>query len=77
MILELNFCWLELKTKSLVISVVVFEANRGLNGVFFLFVVHFGKNHVSRLLVNTNLSLNNHVVNQTNESPQMVVVELS
>ncbi len=74
--MKLYFCWLELQSKSLVIHVVVFKPNGGLDRVLFQLVIHFGKDHVSRLLVDAYLGFDDHVVDESNESSEVVVVEL-
>lgn len=52
----------------------VIELNDGLNVILFGFVVHFVDDLVGRLLVDKDLGLNNHVVNQTDECAEVGLV---
>jgi len=53
------------------------KAYSGLNTVLLLILFHLIENGLSTILVDTNLGLNHHVVNQSDESSQAVVISLS
>lgn len=68
---ELAFRWLES-------HILSSKADSGINTILLLVIlfVHLSKDEISTLLIDSDLGLHNHVVNQSNECSKTVVVSL-
>ena len=53
----------------------VIEADDGLNGVLTVLAVHLVHNNLTGFLINSDLGLNNHVIDEADEGSQVVEVE--
>lgn len=69
---EFTLSWLEWHTITFGVKI-----NGRWNGIFGVILTHFDEDEVSTFLINLNLSLDDHVVNQSNEGSKTVVVSLS